>query len=114
SGKHYIFRLWGFEPVSINGVKICDQLGQHAQTLEIFEIKLCEDLKLPEGIIPAGSVIDFPKEVPKKGIKFSDIRCLRLAKATTLKGRQVKSGVEITPNYEVWEDPDRGCMRGAD
>ena len=113
-GRSDLWHVYFKGPITINGIKICEYLGQHAQTLEVFEIKLCEDLKLPEGVIPAGSVIDFPKELPKKGIKFSDIRCLRPAKETTLKGRRVKSGIEITPNYEVWEEPDRGCMRGAD
>ncbi|MCC7403448.1 MAG: hypothetical protein IT288_03535, partial [Bdellovibrionales bacterium] len=114
SGENDLLRIYMKGSININGIEICGQLGQHAQTLEIFEIKLCDDLKLPEGVIPAGSVIDFPKGMPKNGIKFSDIRCLLPAKATSLKGRPVKSGVEITPNYEVWQEPDRNCMRGGD
>ena len=115
SGIGTLFRMGGEKMVvKVNSHKVCGNLGQDGQTLEIFEIKLCEDLKLPEGVIPAGSVVDFPKGLPKKGITFSDIRCLLVSKGTTLKGRRVFSGVEITPNYEVWEKADRGCMRGAD
>lgn len=100
--------------VTVNGIKICGQLGQHAQTLEIFEVKLCDDLILPEGVIPAGSKIDFSKGLPTKEIKFSDIRCMVASKPTTLKGRPVQSEREITPNYDRWYDPDRGCLRGGD
>ena len=113
-GAGSLIRLNFDQPVTVNGVRICNEMGIHSDTLEVFEVKLCEDLKLAEGVIPAGSVIDFPKGMPKNGIKFSDIRCLLPAKATSLKGRPVKSGVEITPNYEVWEKPDRNCMRGGD
>jgi hypothetical protein len=115
SGIGTLFRMGGEKMVvEVNSQKVCGNLGQDGLSLEIFEIKLCEDLKLAEGVIPAGSVIDFPKGIPKSGIKFSDIRCLLPAKATSLKGRPVKPGAEITPNYEVWQEPDRDCMRGGD
>jgi hypothetical protein len=107
-----LLRIYPKDPITINGIKICGHLGQHAQTLEIFEIKLCEDLKFTEGVIPAGSIVDFLKGMTGQSIKFKDIGCVEAGRATTLKGHKVKKGEQVYPNSDEFRTPDKSCFSG--
>lgn len=107
-----LLRIYPKDPITINGIKICGHLGQHAQTLEIFEIKLCEDLKFTEGVIPAGSVVDFLKGLNSQSIKFKDIGCVEAGRATTLKGHKVNKGEQVYPNSDEFRTPDKSCFSG--
>lgn len=109
-GKGVIYRVLGKNLGKVAGIGVCGQIGIHAESLDVFEIKLCKDVQLPEGIIPAGSIIGFFGRAPTAGLKFTDIRCLIVGGGTTLKGKKVQKGAEITPNYEDWTTDKGSCL----
>ncbi|MCB0367781.1 MAG: hypothetical protein H6624_01200 [Bdellovibrionaceae bacterium] len=92
-GRNNLFRIYlkpGIQ-LKVNGVKVC-RLGQHAQTLEIFEIKLCEDSEINGVKIPGGSKVAFKSKKTSQNQTWNDLGCLVLGKDTVIRGRAVKSG----------------------
>jgi len=83
--------------VTVNGIKICGLLGQHAQTLEIFELKLCEDSLINGLKIPGGSHIAFWKNTLKPGEFWHEISCIQAGKDMTFRGNVFLKGKLISP-----------------
>ncbi|MCB0366553.1 MAG: hypothetical protein KDD68_14260 [Bdellovibrionales bacterium] len=95
SGEYFLYRLSPPEPVEINGIKICDHLGQHAQTLEIFEIKLCEDSEINGVKIPGGSKVAFMPHKTKVDQRWFDISCITPGNDMNYRGTAFKKGERI-------------------
>ncbi|MCC7405546.1 MAG: hypothetical protein IT288_14200 [Bdellovibrionales bacterium] len=95
SGEYFLYRLYPPAPVEIYGIKICGQLGQHALTLEIFEVKLCDDSEINGVKIPGGSKVAFIPHKSKKNQRWFDISCITPGKDMTYRGTAFKKGERI-------------------
>lgn len=112
-GKGFLFRVYGPVLGAIEGREICNQVGQDGRSLEIFEIGLCNDLKLPEGVVPAGSIIDFDGSVPKGKLSVKDISCMQSGGPTKIFGKPIIKGQIVSPNSTEWTHQDKHCFREA-
>ncbi|MCB0367289.1 MAG: hypothetical protein H6624_11415 [Bdellovibrionaceae bacterium] len=110
SGIGTLFRLGGEKMVvEVNSIKVCGNLGQHAQTLEIFELKLCEDSEINGLRIPGGSFVSFINGKVKAGQRWPEVGCISPGASMKFKGRTFLTGSILAPRSETGmpSDPDK-------
>jgi len=91
-GQGLSYRAFSIGETKIGQWKICERFGQNAQTLQIFEAEFCQEIPLPEGKIPARSVLSFVNGLPEGNIALKDIACIIPSQALTLNGININAG----------------------
>ncbi|MCB0364568.1 MAG: hypothetical protein H6624_08935 [Bdellovibrionaceae bacterium] len=96
SGIGTLFRMGGEKMVvEVNSSKVCGNLGQEGQTLEIFEIKLCEDSEINGIKIPGGSKVTFIPHKSRAGQDWFDISCINPGAKMEFRGVSFKKGEKL-------------------
>jgi hypothetical protein len=91
-GRGLKYRAFSIGEIKIGQWKVCERFGQNAQTLQVFEAEFCQAIPLPEGKIPARSVLSFVNGLPEGNIALKDIACIIPSQAMTLNGTNINAG----------------------
>ncbi|MCC7405547.1 MAG: hypothetical protein IT288_14205 [Bdellovibrionales bacterium] len=91
-GNGLSYRAFSIDEMKIGQWKICERFGQNAQTLQVFEAEFCQEIPLPEGKIPARSVLSFVNGLPEGNLALKDIACIIPSQALTLNGTNINAG----------------------
>jgi len=107
SGIGTLFRMGGEKMVvEVNSQKVCGNLGQDGLSLEIFEIRLCEDSEINGVKIPGGSKVTFIPHKSRVGQDWFDISCINPGARMEYRGVSFKKGEKLLTLSKTFRPED--------